>query len=275
MDKKLGALLGEICDFVYTFDDTALPDLGNPTVTKIQDHETNVTSFAGLLRYPDKTVLAFQGTITDESIDGVEDWLQNFRVEQVSAMGLPGQVHEGFLVQLQLIWDDILAGLKDNNQPLYLTGHSQGAAVAVLAAKALELQGIAVEATYTFAAPRPGDAEFAASLKTPVYRFEFGDDVVPHVAFHSMSMGKFEDIINAQLLSRVPNLAGLLRTAADGYAGAGPLYYRRPGTELQEGLSAEEESTLARTRNMMLLVAGKNLFNHHHMPNYIGMFAEA
>ena len=41
-----------------------------------------------------------------------------------------------------------------------------------------------------------------------------------------------------------------------------------------ENLSADDENKLDRTRNMLLLVAGKDLFNHHHMPNYIGMFAE-
>ena len=70
-----------------------------------------------------------------------------------------------------------------------------------------------------------------------------------------------------------PALADLVRTAADGYEGVGSLYYRRPGTELQEALDADAENTLARKRDMLLLIAGKNLFEHHHMPNYIGMFS--
>ena len=273
MDKQLGLLLAQISDYVYAFDDAALPGLGNPIVTKIADHKDVQTSFAGLLRYPDKTVLAFQGTITEESVAAVKDWLEDFRVLQVQALGLPGLVHQGFADQLALIWDDILAGLKGSVQPLYITGHSQGAAVAALATKALELAGFAVAATYTFAAPRPGNEEFAASVKTPVFRLEFGDDVVPHVPFHSMDLGRFEFIMNAQLVARVPELADLVRTAQDGYEAVGLLTYRRPGTDLQVDLSADDENTLARTRNMLLLVAGDNLFNHHHMPNYIGMLS--
>jgi hypothetical protein len=273
MDKQLGLLMAQISDFVYTFDATLVPGLGNPVVVEIQDHKPIKTSFAGLLRYPDKMVLAFEGTITGRTAQAVLDWLQDFRALQVQAMGLPGMVHKGFADQLTLIWPDILAGLQGNTQPLYVTGHSQGAAVAVLATKALELAGIAVAGTYTFAAPRPGDEVFAASVATPVFRFEFGDDVVPHVPFHSMDRGKFEDRINTELMAHVPELGPLIRTAQDGFAAAGLLNYRRPGTDLQVDLSPDDENTLARTRNMLLLVARTNLFNHHHMINYIGMFS--
>ena len=172
----------------------------------------------------------------------------------MSALGLPGLLHEGFVGQLELIWDAVLAELNDQLTPLlYVTGHSQGGAVAALATKALELAGIAVAGTYTFAAPRPADTDFAQSVTTPVFRFEFGDDIVPHVPFHAISLGSFQDRINAQLLAHVPDLADLVRTAAEGFEAVGPLIYRRPGTELQEDIDADNEAALARTRDMLLL----------------------
>lgn len=274
MDKDIGIRLGQICEFVYDFDPNTLPALGNPTSVEIHDDDDEPTSYAGVLRYTDSTVLAFQGTITAKSIQSVKDWLQNVRVKKVKAMKLPGLVHEGFVGQLQLIWKKIKAELaKGFTAPLYVTGHSQGAAVAALATKALELADIDVAETYTFAAPRPGDANFAASVATPVYRFEYGDDIVPHVPFHHLDLGSFQDKINNQILSKVPALADLVATAADGYVGVGPLYYRRPDTKLQEDLDADAENTLARKRDMLLLLAGRDLFNHHHMPHYIGMFS--
>lgn len=271
INKSLGVLLGKICQYVYDFDPASLPVLGNPTATKVSDKATTPTSFAGVLRYSDKTVLAFQGTITQKTWQSVKDWLQNFRVKRIKAMGLPGMVHEGFVTQLQMVWDGIVANLKNNTQPLYVTGHSQGAAVAALATKALTQAGIPVTATYTFAAPRPGDDAFADSVTTPVYRFEFGDDVVPHVPFHSLSLGGFEDSINARLMAHAPQLAELMRTASEGYRSVGRLYYGRPGEQLQENLDAAAEDRLARARYMLMLMAGSDLFNHHHMPNYIGM----
>ncbi len=269
MDKDIGIRLGQICEYVYDFKDKDLPGLGNPTSVEIRDDEDDPTSWAGVLRYTDCTVLAFQGTRRS-----AKDWMQNFRVKKVKAMKLPGLVHEGFVDQLKLIWKKVKAELANGiTGPLYVTGHSQGAAIAALATKALELADIEVTETYTFAAPRPGDAKFAESVATPVYRFEYGDDLVPHVPFHHLDLGTFQNRINAEIVERVPALKSLVATAADGYVGVGPLYYRRPDTKLQEALTPDEENTLARKRDMLLLFAGKDLFNHHHMPHYIDMFS--
>ncbi|MFO0935368.1 MAG: lipase family protein [Gemmataceae bacterium] len=272
MDKNRGQLLGKICDYVYLFDETDLPSLGNPNVVKIRDKSGIQTSYAGILRYPNMTVLAFQGTITNQSVEAVKDWLQDFMILRVPALGLPGLVHQGFAVQLELIWDKILNELKNPfSPPLYVTGHSQGAAVAVLATKALEMAGIKVEETYTFAAPRPGDATFAASVNTPVYRFEFGDDIVPHVPFHGFSLDSFQEKLNAQILAKAPELEEFLKKAAQGYQAVGQLIYRRPGSELHVVTSEKDEKSLQVSRDIMLAFANKDLFNHHHMPHYINM----
>ena len=70
----------------------------------------------------------------------VLDWLQNFRVRKVS-LGLPGLLHEGFVGQPELIWDAVLGELNDRlTPPLYVTGHSQGGAVAALATSGSNLR---------------------------------------------------------------------------------------------------------------------------------------
>ena len=267
MDTSLAILLGKICQYIYKSSDAGLPGLGSPSAKIFHDVSPLPTSFAGVLRYPDKTVLAFQGTITKQSVQSVKDWLQNFRAVLVPALGLPGLVHAGFADQLKLIYEDLLADLtKGFAPPLYVTGHSQGGAVAALATKALQQSGITVTAAYTFAAPRPGDGAFASSVQTPVYRFEYGDDIVPHVPFHGLSLAPLE---------RIPELRDLIGRISDtlGYVSVGALTYGAGGQPLRVGLSPAEERALQLARVPGLLTARDKLFAHHHMPNYIGMLS--
>ncbi len=123
-----------------------------------------------------------------------------------------------------------------------------------------------MNATYTFAAPRPGDGAFASSVGTPVYRLEYGDDIVPHVPFHGLSL---------DALDRIPELRNLIERIGDtlGYASVGPLTYGAASQPLRVDLSPAEERALALVRVPRLLSAGDKLFAHHHMPNYIGMLS--
>ena len=90
----------------------------------------------------------------------------------------PDGVHTGFRLALDQIWDrlepylDTLAG-----RPLWLTGHSLGAALATLAA-ARYAPGHRVQGLYTFGSPRVGNAAFAATVPGPYYRFVNNNDVV-------------------------------------------------------------------------------------------------
>jgi alpha-beta hydrolase superfamily lysophospholipase len=64
----------------------------------------------------------------------------------------------------------------DLDEPLFLTGHSLGGALATLAASRWPAR-----ACYTFGAPRVGDGAFARTLRAPLYRVVNGQDVVPRV----------------------------------------------------------------------------------------------
>ena len=88
-----------------------------------------------------------------------------------------GKVHTGFKNALDSVWDDILPEIKrlrDQGVPIWLTGHSLGAALATLAADRLQnVQGL-----YTFGSPRVGDLDFRKGFAQKAYRLVNGEDIV-------------------------------------------------------------------------------------------------
>lgn len=85
-----------------------------------------------------------------------------------------GRVHRGFAAALRLVWDDIVPELAKVESPLVYTGHSLGAALAILAAGRRPPSEV-----YTFGAPRVGDAGFIASLAgIPIQRYVNCCDIV-------------------------------------------------------------------------------------------------
>ncbi len=290
INKQLAVRLGKICMWVYDFNPVRKAELLTfrnklPQVTKIEDDQDH-TSFAGIVEYTDMIVVAFQGTITEFGVDGkfrmdsLIDWLQNFRVKQLktSKTKLPGLVHEGFFSQLDLIADKVVNALPtQGNKPIVVTGHSQGGAVATLATKRLADLGFPVREAYTFAAPRSGDAAFVKSIKTPIHRIEFGDDIVPHVpptlalgTFLTDALAKIPAFAVPDVLKSYQGLTKKMSTRS--YVGAGRLTYGSEGGDLLADRTAAQEQSLFKKRALALMFAGKDLVEHHHMPHYIDMF---
>jgi hypothetical protein len=292
---EIARLLGRACQYVYDFPDPAWkvlsPDTAGACVTpifKCNDAGKPPTSFATVLEYGKFNVVAFQGTITRDpdpkvllrnNLDAVLDWLQNFRALLVTSDGLsfdvPGRVHEGFASQLHIIYPALTAALKDKGiKPLYVTGHSQGGAIAAIAAKALMHDGFPVLATYTFAAPRSGNSVFADSFAADdVHRLEFGDDVVPHVPMRSKLPGVFRTLIGLEgrlVGGKVKEVLERLSDTADvAYQPVGPLTYGRPGMAVLFDVAQKQDEDLAGMRRALLLKAGNALTENHHMYNYL------
>ena len=137
---------------------------------------------------PHYLVLAFRGTEKK-----VTDWLTDARC--VPTVQGEAKVHTGFLEafakntdaqgrSVKNLVEEILERpeAKDeagNALPIFITGHSLGGALALLATKlvAPNITG----ACYTFGAPRIGNYEYFRFMKTPVYRIVNSSDVVPRV----------------------------------------------------------------------------------------------
>ncbi len=130
-------------------------------------------------------VLCFRGTRPFQ----IGDWLTDTSVQPVSFPKY-GRVHGGFYRNLMAIWDEIARVIQNavsELEALYITGHSLGAAMAVLAT-AMIYSDSAYEpirevhrGTYTFGQPMVGSPEFADSCR-PI----FGDYVFRHVYGHDI-----------------------------------------------------------------------------------------
>lgn len=137
---------------------------------------------------PPYLVLAFRGTEKK-----IADWLTDVRC--VPTVQGKARVHTGFLEAFTSSADaegrtvedavrEILARPEARDEggrplPLFVTGHSLGGALALVATRrvAADVNG----ACYTFGAPRIGNYEYFRFVKTPVYRIVNSSDAVPRV----------------------------------------------------------------------------------------------
>ena len=127
-------------------------------------------------------VVAFRGT--SSRYDILTDL--NIFVRRVKVENRDVRVHAGFYDAFQKIERQLHARLAAQNRdiPIYLTGHSLGGALALVAAAAFggsDELGDRIAAVYTFGAPRVGGAEFPVIVKAPHYRVVNRGDVVPLV----------------------------------------------------------------------------------------------
>ncbi|MDH3604606.1 MAG: lipase family protein [Candidatus Tectomicrobia bacterium] len=130
-------------------------------------------------------LLSFRGTEPTQ----LEDWIVDANAGLKPGLG--GQVHNGFYQALMSTWEEVRATLseyreEDASRPIWITGHSLGAALGTLAAAQLlfeEQQD--VQGLYTFGCPRVGDANFASEFdqrfQAQAFRFVNNNDVVPRV----------------------------------------------------------------------------------------------
>jgi len=152
--------------------------------------------------YDNATILAFRGS------QSPRDFVLDAEVWRSSAGANNIEVHHGFYDAFSSIAGELLdrATLGDFTrrpaaqnlqpatcnlqQPIFITGHSLGGALALLAAKTLFGFGLPIQAVYTFGQPRVGNAAFALSydaqgpggasgLADRTYRFVNQDDIVP------------------------------------------------------------------------------------------------
>ncbi len=127
----------------------------------------------GLIAYNDQfAIVAMRGTEPNRG----KDFLTDLNVLHAEA-GDGGQVHVGFKSALADVWESmepLLRSLHQEGRTIWFTGHSLGAALAVLAADHFgDAAGV-----YTFGSPRVGDARFKVHYRQPTYRIVNNTDLV-------------------------------------------------------------------------------------------------
>ena len=134
----------------------------------------------------EKIIIAFRGT-SDR-----QDWLTDAATIQKSWSSVTniGKVHSGFFQSLNSVWSVVMEHLKElqtDNQPVWITGHSLGGALAALAYATLRLQEPKYDlaGAYTFGQPRIGDdilcKNFDGDSKHRFFRVVNNNDIVPRV----------------------------------------------------------------------------------------------
>jgi triacylglycerol lipase len=130
-------------------------------------------------------VVAFRGSTSRRDVR--TDLQARFNVSRVEleSRSVRVSVHSGFYAAFAKVEAPLVALLlKTGEKPIYLTGHSLGGALALVASVALAANpalGDRIAAVYTFGAPRVGQRNYAELVKAPHYRVVNSGDVVPLV----------------------------------------------------------------------------------------------
>ncbi|MEH6405323.1 MAG: lipase family protein [Sneathiella sp.] len=148
------------------------------------DGQYNISETQGFLCHKPATdtddgmrILAFRGTETK-----LKDFWADLDATLVPAMDGTGQekVHNGFQKAFDAVRTQVVEDLSKNaNLPLYVTGHSLGGALAVMATWFIASDSLG--ACYTFGGPRVGNLALEERFKTPIYRVVNAADIVPRV----------------------------------------------------------------------------------------------
>lgn len=123
-------------------------------------------------------IIAFAGTDPLNLLN----WVSNFYLGHLTA-----EAHAGFLDAAAAVWPQIGAAIERcmrERRPLFVTGHSLGAAIALAALdRAKGENGLDTAQVFVFGAPRVGRADFVARYNAAfgptTYRFVHGRDIVP------------------------------------------------------------------------------------------------
>jgi len=158
----------------------------------------------------DHIVVAFRGTESPTTIDGLKDWLvtnaANFLIlpegrmgTDFAAAGVGARFHQGFINAIADIWDPVFdkvqAERTKSDRPLWVTGHSLGGALALLAAWLFQRRFVPVHQIYTFGGPMVGNDQAAAAINkaypNKIFRYVDLIDPIPRLPTVSLADNDF------------------------------------------------------------------------------------
>jgi hypothetical protein len=189
-------------------------DQGGPAFKEQLGMEATLFSVGNTQAYvaegDDNIVVAFRGTESPTTIDGLKDWLvtnaANFLIlpegrmgTDFAAAGVGARFHQGFVTAITDIWDPVFdrvqAERAKSDRPLWLTGHSLGGALALLAAWLFQRKFVPVHQIYTFGGPMVGNEHAARAINqaypNKIFRYVDLIDVIPRLPTISLAENSF------------------------------------------------------------------------------------
>ncbi len=127
-------------------------------------------------------VVAFRGTHEDR------EWIEALAYGQ--APWASGRAHKGCTRLVENVWTNLLAALYDegaDTRRVWLTGHSIGGTLALIAAARLEHEGFDLFNVTTFGAPAVLDRAAAESFRCRVQRVVNNEDIVADMPWPTLT----------------------------------------------------------------------------------------
>lgn len=196
-DSSVGRMMAYLEKAIYCGEDqfsswnvgdacTHGPVVDDSKLLFVKSHVTDAAAGVGFMTEPNGCFVAMRGTLTPTgAMFDAMFWLSNF-----SRKSCPNcMVDFGFSSNYESIKPEIFRALEDfdcKSRPLFLVGHSLGAAgLHYLLFDALDL-GYTVKHSYALESPRPGDENFARALQekakgVDAWRVAHYQDLVVHL----------------------------------------------------------------------------------------------
>lgn len=196
-DPRNALLLGEACSLAYLAEPEGAKGFKESLGLDARLITADNTQVY-LAQSPELILLAFRGSECPTSLDGFKDWLltnaTNYLIlpegrigTDFVAAGVGARFHRGFMSALDEIWTPMLTAVEEAmrqaERPLWITGHSLGGALALMAAWRLERNFLTVDEVVTFGAPMIGNEAAAAAFEKQfakkISRYVNFEDPVP------------------------------------------------------------------------------------------------
>ncbi|MFO0927697.1 MAG: lipase family protein [Gemmataceae bacterium] len=218
-DPTNAATLATACDLAY------LPeDAGKQAFREQLGMEARLISVGNTQAYiatnDEHIVVAFRGTEGPTTLEGLKDWLltdagnllmvpEGQLGTDLAAAGVGARFHQGFVTALAAVWEPVFtavqAELAKSERPLWVTGHSLGGALALLAGWLFRRRFIGVHQIYTYGAPMIGNDDAATAfdreLGGRIFRFVNMLDPIPRLPTLSLVGNSYRHCLQEMALT--------------------------------------------------------------------------
>ena len=187
---------------------------GFELLDEFNDPVTDTQAFLVVTPRHQFVVLAFRGT----EVTSKKDISTDAKVLKIPSITEKIKIHGGFQKAYDSVSEQIEKSLleKLNEMPLYITGHSLGAALATVAAISIEQKKYfrdQIAACYTFGSPRVSTKALDLDFKSPIYRVVNTTDIVtmvPTFGFRHIGDIRFLERGGGLVLRSIPYLERFL-----------------------------------------------------------------